>query len=189
MTVGLPTQGSSPAHLTSSELPSLISIPDVHREQSPVSSTACQAQVLVPWTAVKVASAPNKPQILRVPVEHLIFSIDQSSTMTNLTRILSIVDAGYRSESYAVSVFHSSSLVEEVIGTTSPFEPSDSEFCGWLPADASSCLAGGWSSGAFALASDVRSVKLATAYTSRYTGRGSCNLLFGLMRSDLKYTT
>lgn len=173
MTVTLPTPGSSPATITSSEIQDLVSPTDAHRGQSPASETACEAQILVPWTAIKVSSAPNKPQILRVPTEHLAFSFGQPSSPTNLTRILSIVDAGYRSESYAVSVFHSSSLVEEVIGTTSPFEPNDSEFCGWLPADSSSCLAGGWSSGVFALADDVRTVKLATAYTSRYTGRGS----------------
>lgn len=169
MTVALPASGSSPSPEVQISIPSA----DEHREQSPASETACQAHILVPWTAIKVSSAPTKPQVLRVPVNHLAFSLDESSSPANFTRILSIVDAGYRSESYAVSVFHSSSLVEEVIGTTSPFEPSDSEFCGWLPADPSSCLAGGWSSGVFALADDVRSVKLATAYTSRYTGRGS----------------
>lgn len=135
------------------------------------SRTICLPQVVVSWTAIKVPSSINTPYIIRIPTSHSTFDVKPSLNNPNL--IISIVDAGYRSESYVASVFRSLSLAEEVIGTTSPFIPSDSEFCGWLPDDVSACLAGGWSSGTFDIPSDVRSVKIATAYTSRYTGRGA----------------
>lgn len=129
------------------------------------SKTVCIPQIVRRWTAIKVASAPNTPYTIRIPEDSV-----PSSDNPKIT--LLVVDAGYRTESYTLSIFNRTSFAEEIIGSTSPFEPDDLQLCGWMPQDAVNCLAGGWSSAAFVLPSDVGSVKIWTFYTARYTGRG-----------------
>ncbi|KAF8313685.1 hypothetical protein DL93DRAFT_1161050 [Clavulina sp. PMI_390] len=119
---------------------------------------------LVAWTDITVQASSHKPTIIKLP--------PYTPATHSQKRTFSLVDGGYRTESYTIAVFHNSTSLEEVLGATSHFDPRENKFCGWLPSDVESCLAGGWSSGEFLLENDVTSVKVLTRYTARYTGAG-----------------